>query len=450
MPVPYTFGTATAAIPLSQLDSNFATAVTIGNTAVQLGNTVTTLNNLTLANVTISSGSVTITNVAVTTANVSGTANISTLVVIGNESVGGNTTVTGNVSTTNLTLTGGTANGVGYLNGSKVLTTGSALSFDGTNLQNLQTSASPVGLILRNESSSTSAGARLTFNYQGSTTGYVGNQFDGGDFNNQYMAAQSHIWFTTTTERMRLTATGLGIGTSSPSFGGFGSNTGGIQITNATNAALKLNGNAGGDFYFVSGSSQHWLYATGAVPMSFATNGSERMRIDSSGRLLLGSSTANANLGATGFQITSAETCAVILCTNASGQAMRFFSSTTTQAGFITVNGATTTYNSASDYRLKENVTQLVDGLSVISKLKPVKYTWKVDGNAGEGFIAHELQESIPLAVQGVKDQVDDNGDIDPQGIDQSKIVPYLVSAIQEQQALIQSLTTRLNALENK
>lgn len=55
MPVPYTFGTATSAIPLSQLDSNFSTAITIGNTAVQLGNTVTTLNNMTLANVTITS-----------------------------------------------------------------------------------------------------------------------------------------------------------------------------------------------------------------------------------------------------------------------------------------------------------------------------------------------------------------------------------------------------------
>jgi hypothetical protein len=105
MAVPYTFGTATAAIPLSQLDSNFATAITIGNTAVQLGNTVTTLNNMTLANVTISSGTVTITNVAVTTANVSGTANISTLVVVGNETVGGNTTITGNITATTIKST---------------------------------------------------------------------------------------------------------------------------------------------------------------------------------------------------------------------------------------------------------------------------------------------------------------------------------------------------------
>jgi hypothetical protein len=55
MAVPYTFGNATSSIPLSQLDNNFATAITIGNTAVQLGNTITTINNLTLANVTISS-----------------------------------------------------------------------------------------------------------------------------------------------------------------------------------------------------------------------------------------------------------------------------------------------------------------------------------------------------------------------------------------------------------
>jgi hypothetical protein len=103
MPVPNTFGTATSAIPLSQLDANFATPITIGNTAVQLGNTVTTLNNMTLANVSITSGTITITNVAVTTANVSGTANVSTLVVVGNATVGGNATITGNITSSTLT-----------------------------------------------------------------------------------------------------------------------------------------------------------------------------------------------------------------------------------------------------------------------------------------------------------------------------------------------------------
>ena len=61
MAVPYTFANSTTSIPLSQLDNNFATAITIGNTAVQLGNTVTTLNNMTMANVTISSVSTPIT-----------------------------------------------------------------------------------------------------------------------------------------------------------------------------------------------------------------------------------------------------------------------------------------------------------------------------------------------------------------------------------------------------
>ena len=81
MPVPYTFGTATSAIPLSQLDSNFSTAITIGNTAVQLGNTVTTLNNMTMANVTISSVSAPITATQGGTGQTSLTANN---VVLGN------------------------------------------------------------------------------------------------------------------------------------------------------------------------------------------------------------------------------------------------------------------------------------------------------------------------------------------------------------------------------
>ena len=167
MAVPYSFATQTGSIPLSQLDSNFATAITLGNTAVVLGNTYSTIGNLTLSNVTISSGNVSINvsnvstlnvvtstvtgnetvggnvtitgNVSVNVANVT-TLNATSSTITGNETVGGNVTVTGNVSVNNatfsnsLTLSGGTANGVAYLNGSKVLTTGSALTFDGTKL----------------------------------------------------------------------------------------------------------------------------------------------------------------------------------------------------------------------------------------------------------------------------------------------------------------------------
>jgi hypothetical protein len=99
MPVPNTFANATATIPLSQLDANFATTITLGNTAIQLGNTVTTLNNMTLANVTVTSGNVTITNVTVTTANVT-TTNTASLVVTGNTTLGDASTDTVTVNGT--------------------------------------------------------------------------------------------------------------------------------------------------------------------------------------------------------------------------------------------------------------------------------------------------------------------------------------------------------------
>jgi hypothetical protein len=97
MAVPNIFASATSAIPLSQLDQNFATAITLGNTAVYLGNTTTSFGNVTLTNVTISSG-----NVTVTGANVSGTANVSTLIVTGNTTLGDASadTVTVNGTTT--------------------------------------------------------------------------------------------------------------------------------------------------------------------------------------------------------------------------------------------------------------------------------------------------------------------------------------------------------------
>jgi len=97
MAVPYTFGSATSSIPLSQLDSNFATTITLGNTAIQLGNTVTTLNNMTYANVTISSVATTFPNNFLSNSTAT----------LGNTTVtlGGTTSSVGNLTVTNTTVT---------------------------------------------------------------------------------------------------------------------------------------------------------------------------------------------------------------------------------------------------------------------------------------------------------------------------------------------------------
>ena len=119
------------------------------------------------------------------------------------------------------------------------------------------------------------------------------------------------------------------------------------------------------------------------------------------------------------------------------------FRYSTSEVGAITTNGTITVYGTTSDYRLKENVKPMTDGLATVAALKPVIYEWISNGSAGKGFIAHELQAVIPEAVRGEKDAVNEDGSINAQNVDFSKIVPHLVAAIQE-------LTTRLAALETK
>lgn len=200
-------------------------------------------------------------------------------------------------------------------------------------------------------------------------------------------------------------------------------------------------------------------------PMSFNTGGAERMRIDTSGNLLVGTTSQINGQGkfvisvsgnwAQAIQVADTFTQG-ILTTNTSGtgtyNAMGFYNNGTTFSfcGGITVSGSSTSFNTSSDYRLKENITPLTAGLATIGALKPVNYDWVCDKSRGEGFIAHELAEVIPLAVTGEKDAVNEDGSIKPQGVDYSKIVVHLVAAIQELSAKNDALEARLAALEAK
>jgi hypothetical protein len=119
-------------------------------------------------------------------------------------------------------------------------------------------------------------------------------------------------------------------------------------------------------------------------------------------------------------------------------------------AGSITSSGSVTAFNVTSDYRLKQNVQPMTSTLSLISKLKPCSFEY-IEGNQySEGFIAHELQAIVPHAVTGEKDAVDADGKPLYQAVDSSFLIPHLVAAIQEQQALITTLTARITALEAK
>jgi len=118
--------------------------------------------------------------------------------------------------------------------------------------------------------------------------------------------------------------------------------------------------------------------------------------------------------------------------------------------GGIRVSTTNVTYNTTSDYRLKENVVPLKDGLSRLMQLKPVQYNWKINNTKDEGFLAHELQSVFPYAVSGNKDEVDEKGAIKPQTVDYGRITPLLVKAIQELQTTVEELKAKIKVLEEK
>jgi hypothetical protein len=131
--------------------------------------------------------------------------------------------------------------------------------------------------------------------------------------------------------------------------------------------------------------------------------------------------------------------------------AIAFFKGNTqSYIGGIRVSTTAVAYNTTSDYRLKENVVPLKDGLSRLMQLKPVQYNWKINNTKDEGFLAHELQSVFPYAVSGYKDEVDDKGAIKPQAVDYGRITPLLVKAIQELQTTVEELKAKIKVLEEK
>jgi hypothetical protein len=249
----------------------------------------------------------------------------------------------------------------------------------------------------------------------------------------------------------------VGVGTSSP-------NAPAAIVSNTTTyEGLELvtpTGDGSGEFHI----GVHQNGSTAGRSIVFKRGGTDGMetesaRIDASGNLLVGTTDDTpAEPGSSGnygvsiragsssqFSVNNTE--AMWLNRDSDGDIMRFRRSLTA-VGSISVTATNTAYNTSSDYRLKEDVQPMVGSVDRLMALKPVNFAWKINGERVDGFLAHEAQEVVPECVTGEKDAVDDEGNPQYQGIDQSKIVPLLVAALQEALTKIEQLEARMAILE--
>jgi len=231
--------------------------------------------------------------------------------------------------------------------------------------------------------------------------------------------------------------------------GGINYNLGRINFglsSNTTNAAASINGyssaagaSTGGNLVFSTASDISSAPAT------------ERARIDSSGNLLVGTTTLVSPNSGFAFAVGDGSQLAIGHLNANTGTYYAYFNYNGSVIGSITQNGTTgVLYNLTSDYRLKNDQQALTGAKDFIMALKPKKWQWWDGSGEGVGFVAHEFMEVAKYSGHGEKDAVDSDGKPVYQSIQpsSSEVMANLVSFIQEQQALITQLTARITALE--
>ena len=184
----------------------------------------------------------------------------------------------------------------------------------------------------------------------------------------------------------------------------------------------------------------------GSNVITFNTGAVEVGRITSSRYFLIGTTTLNGN----GFTFDTVGDTLTHTRPSGSAQTMVMYRNGSSIVGEIRSSTTSTAYITSSDYRLKENVASITDGIVRLKQLKPSRFNFIADKNTTlDGFLAHEAQSVVPEAISGTKDEMEDDGKtIKAQGIDQAKLVPLLTAALQEAVTEIESLKTRVAALE--
>ena len=290
---------------------------------------------------------------------------------------------------------------------------------------------------------------------------------DGGSASRYQQVAGIHSWYTAPsgtagnpisfTQAMTLDASGrLGIGETNPDGMLIVKNTVGsgvlarfVQNNTGFASDVYINHISSANNFLISRrpNGEAWLYQSGAEPIAFYTNATERARITSDGDLLVGQITSGLD---DSKSVTLSKQFGVVYVNHVTGQASgeqyAIFGYAAGTIGSITQNGTTgVLYNITSDYRLKDVVGAVTGAGARIDALKPVDYTWKADGSAARGFLAHEFQAVYPNSVTGTKDAVDEEGKPVYQNMQAStsEVIADLV-------AELQSLRARVAQLEAK
>ena len=244
---------------------------------------------------------------------------------------------------------------------------------------------------------------------------------------------------------MRVAGGNVGIGTSSPTDplhvnSGGANNVATFESTDATARIAFVDSNQtqgvfvgakGDDFYIQAG-------------------GSERVRLDDTGKLYFGTNGADPSSSQTGVRISSTDNTNFWMSSTprTSAYDQFVFFNGNGLVGSITTSGSATAYNTSSDYRLKTDAQPMTGASERVQALNPVNFEWVADGTRVDGFLAHEAQAVVPESVTGTKDAVDADGNPEYQSIDQSKIVPLLTAALQEALTEITALKARVTTLE--
>lgn len=225
-------------------------------------------------------------------------------------------------------------------------------------------------------------------------------------------------------------------------------NAGNVEIANALNVYSTITGNnittsaggtltSGGTIEFAGNSTLSGSYILTNAPGIYGSSTSPSYYCS------VYQAAANTTTGFVGMEYR-------VSSNTASPAYLQTFSSTGGVKGSISLTSSGVTFSTSSDYRLKENIEPLTGGIARLKELKPSTFNFIGADTDHEGFIAHELQAVVPIAVTGTKDGVDADGNPDYQGVDLGKVVPLLTSALQEAVAKIESLESRIAVLERK